>query len=278
MFFLFLCIFFLILFSEAFGYKIFLISLPDNYGKPDKEKILYIGASEPAYGIIYDLKLPKSLVVKYFNGTEERLVLTKTFFFDPALNARRVGYLARFIPKTRGDYNLCLESEEILLRDNTLGKFFVKTPFHVFLERGWDRVCGFDLEIRPYTRPYGFRKHGVFWGQVWYKKKPLDKGIVEVENFSPVFLRLEDLPKDSYGEINYPYLKKTTKLSKNGFFVVSFETPGWWVVSVKVQAGEKLYGNQKFPYFLVHHFWIFVFPEKEPLQTYEYFVPFSKGK
>lgn len=274
--FLFACFFFLPL--KCYGYKVFLISLPDNYGNPNKEKIFYIGASEPAYGLIYDLKSPERMWVKFFNGTEEKLVIKKTYFIDPALNTKRVGYTTSFIPKNRGDYNLCLESEITLLRDNTLAKFLVKTPFHVVLEKGWDRTCDFDLEIRPYTRPYGFRKNGVFWGQVWYKKKPLDQGIVEVEHFSPTFLREEELPRDSYGEINYPYLRKSTKLAKNGFFVVSLENPGWWVITVKVRAGERFYGNQKFPYFLVHHLWIFVFPEKQNLETYEYFIPSTQRK
>lgn len=262
--------------GTSFGYQVFLISLPDNYGALKKEKIFYVGAAEPAFGLILDLKTPKNLYILLPNGTTEKPTFLKTEFFDRSLNTKRVGYKFKFSPSNEGDHLLCLESDYTLLRDKTVGKFLVKTPFHVVKETYQKNLCNFDLEIKPYTRPYGFKKHGVFWGQVWYQNKPLSSGEIEVEYFSPVFLREEDLPKDSYGQINYPYLKNKVRLSKNGFFVVSFEHPGWWVITVKVRSGEKTYGNQKYPLYLIHHLWIYVFSDKKEQNTYEYFEPYSK--
>ena len=268
---LFILIFLFLIIPSCFAYKLFTISLPDNYGLVEKEKTFYIGAGEPAFGLIYDLKPPAKAFLLFPDGTTRKLPLLKTEFIDKALNTKRLGYTGKVVPKIKGDYYVCVESDYTLLQSNVLGKFLVKTPFHVSIEKSWDSLCGFDLEIKPFTRPYGFREKAVFWGQVWYKNKPLDNGTVEVEKFSPDFLRQEDLPKDSYGKVNYPYLKKITKLTKNGFFIVSLEEPGWWVITVKVKDGKKFYGNNLYPVELIHLFWVYVFPSHQDLPKYEYF-------
>ncbi len=271
MFFIFLFIFFILNPYLSFAYEVFSISVPDNYGLTGKEKVFYIGAGEPAFGLIYDLKPPEKVFLLSPNGTFNKLTLLREEFIDKALNTKRIGYKIKIIPKIKGDYYICIESDYTLTKDGILNKFLVKTPFHVGIEKGWDNFCGFDLEIKPYTRPYGFRKNGIFWGQVFYKNKPLENGTVEAERFSPVFLRLEDLPKDSYGEINYPYLKKTVKITKNGFFIMSLEEPGWWVLTVRVKNGKKFYANNIYPVELIHHFWIYVFGYKKEIPIYEYF-------
>jgi len=260
--------------TVAHGYKVFLISLPDDYGKPKVTKTFFAGAAAPAFGIIYNLKPPLKAFLVFPNGTTQKLALIKTQFFDQAFNVNRIGFKTPVYPTKKGDYYLCLKSDYVLLSNGTLAQFLVKTPFHVVTENGWENSCGFELEIKPYTRPYGFIAHGVFWGQVWFRGKPLDNGTVEVERFSPNFLTKEDLPKDSYGQINYPYLKSVTRLSKNGFFVVSFEKPGWWVITVKVPAGEKTYANQVYPLLIEHSFWVYVFPAQKKFPKYEYFYPF----
>jgi len=273
--FLVLCFFLFLSIKKGGCYKVFSICLPDNYGKINTAKKFYIGAGEPAFGIIYDLKPPLSAFIVYPNSVEKRTYLLKTQFFDQAFNMQRTGYTTSILPKSKGDYYLCIESDYVLLNNGTLMKFFVKTPFHVVEDKGWDNMCGFPLEIKPYTRPYGFVTHGVFWGQVWYRGMPLENGEVTVEKFSPSFLTKEELPKDSYGQINYPYLKKVTKLSKNGFFIVSFESPGWWVISVKVRSGERSYANQMYPLELEQLFWVYVFPQQNNFPKYEYFYPFK---
>jgi len=260
----FLFLIFLVFFtSSASAYKLFIISPSDNYGKIKKEKVFYIGGSEPAFGVIYDLKPPKKFFLLSPNNKQIKLTLFRTQYDDKALNVKRVGYKTQVIPEEKGDYYLCIESDYYLTRELKLRKSFAKVPFHVEVEKGWDNLCGFDLEIKPYTRPYGFNDRGIFWGQVLYQNKPLRNVIVEFEKFSPVFLSLEDLPKDSYGEINYPYLKKTVKTNKEGFFVVSLEEPGWWVVSVKKDSGTKSLGNFLYPFEIVNYFWIYVFPSKK---------------
>lgn len=266
--------FFLIIFilftSPTYAYKLFIITLPDNYGKVKKEKLFYIGRAEPAFGVIYDLKPPQKFFLLSPNNNQTKITLLRTEYEDKALNIKRIGYQIKLIPEEKGDYYICIESDYYLTRELKLTKSFAKVPFHVEVERNWDNMCGFDLEIKPYTRPYGFNNKGIFWGQVFYKGKPLEETIVEFERFSPVFLSLEELPKDSYGDINYPYLKKTVKTNKEGFFVVSLEEPGWWVITVKKEAGVKALGNNFYPLELVNHFWIYVFPSKEKRAGYNY--------
>jgi len=270
MIFFFILIFLALYISPVSGYKLFVITLPDNYGKLKNEKVFYIGAAEPAFGIIYDLKLPEKFFLLAPNNKQSKLTLIRTEYEDKALNVKRRGYKIRVIPKVKGDYYICIESDYSLTKESKLIKIFAKAPFHVEIEKGWDNLCGFDLEIKPYTRPYGFQEKGIFWGQVWYKNKPLENGTVEIERFSPIFLSLEDLPKDSYGEINYPYLRKTVKITKNGFFVISLEEPGWWVITIKKKAGIKAYGNNFYPLEIINHFWIYVYPSQEKYLKYEY--------
>jgi|UniRef100_A0A7V5K233 hypothetical protein len=270
MIFLFILIFLNFFASPSLAYKLFIISFPDNYGKTKKEKVFYVGAAEPAFGTIYDLKPPKKFFLLPPDKKPVKITLFRTKYEDKALNLERIGYKIQLSLEVKGDHYICIESDYYLTRDLKLIKSFAKVPFHVEIEKGWDNFCGFDLEIKPYTRPYGFSDKGIFWGQVLYNYKPLSNVIVEFERFSPVFLNLEDLPKDSYGEINYPYLKKTVKTNKDGFFVVSLEKPGWWVLTVKRGAGTKTFGNTSYPVEIASHFWIYVLSSKEENLKYNF--------
>jgi hypothetical protein len=266
----FILIFLNLFISPSLAYKLFIISFPDNYGKTKKEKVFYVGAAEPAFGTIYDLKPPKKFFLLPPDKKPVKITLFRTKYEDKALNLERIGYKIQLSLEVKGDHYICIESDYYLTRDLKLIKSFAKVPFHVEIEKGWDNFCGFDLEIKPYTRPYGFSDKGIFWGQVLYNYKPLSNVIVEFERFSPVFLNLEDLPKDSYGEINYPYLKKTVKTNKDGFFVVSLEKPGWWVLTVKRGAGTKTFGNTSYPVEIASHFWIYVLSSKEENLKYNF--------
>ncbi|MCD6548714.1 MAG: DUF4198 domain-containing protein [Thermodesulfobacterium sp.] len=267
---IFLFIFYILFTSSAKAYKLFIISFPDNYGKTKKEKIFYIGSAEPAFGIIYDLKPPENFFLLSPDNKKIKLTLLRTEYEDEAFNIKRIGYKTKVIPQEKGDYYICIESDYSLTKNFKLVKSFAKVPLHVEIEKGWDNSCGFELEIKPYTRPYGLSNKEIFWGQVLYKNRPLDNGTVEFERFSPVFLNLEDLPKDSYGEINYPYLKKTVKTNKDGFFVISLEEPGWWVLTIKKRSGVKALGNKFYPLELVNHLWLYIFPSKNNLSKFNY--------
>lgn len=264
--------FIFIFFVPALAYKVFLISPEENYGKINKEKVFYLGKIEPSFGILFDLKVPIQFFLLTPEKKREKIVLRRKDFKDSRSNTYKIGYEIKISPKEKGDYFICVETQPFLLPENKLRKVYVKTPWHVENEKNWDNLCGFELEIKPFTRPYGLKTGTIFWGQVWYKNQPLKEGFIEIEKLSPYFLTLEELPKNSFGDINYPLLKKTVKLSKNGFFVTNFEEPGWWLLSVKVAQGTKSYGNQVYPLEIMSEIWIYVFSsKKDTKETLEYF-------
>ncbi|MCS7278875.1 MAG: DUF4198 domain-containing protein [Thermodesulfobacteriaceae bacterium] len=273
---LFFLLFFFISFDCVLAYKIFLVSSEENYGKIGKEKNFYLGKVEPSFGILFDLKVPSEFFLLTPQKKREKITLLRREFKDPRTNVNKIGYELKLIPKEKGDHLICVETQPFLIPENKLRKAYLKTSWHVELEKGWDHLCGFELEIKPFTRPYGLKTGEIFWGQVWYKNQPLKEGVIEVEKFSPHFLTLEELPKDSFGDINYPLLKKKIRLAKNGFFVVNFEEPGWWVISIKVNRGTQFYGNQNYPLEIMTELWLYIFPSKrEAKETLEYFFPKS---
>lgn len=76
----------------------------------------------------------------------------------------RIDYQTEIIPEHKGDYYICIKGGFVLDRKGKLLKHFSKTPFHVEIERKWNNLCEFDLEIKPQIRPYRFRKHNIFFG------------------------------------------------------------------------------------------------------------------
>jgi len=164
MIFLFILIFLNFFVSPSLAYKLFIISFPDNYGKTKKEKIFYVGAAEPAFGIIYDLKPPKKFFLLPPDNKPVKVTLFRTKYEDKALNLERIGYKIQLSLENKGDHYICIESDYFLTENLKLTKSFAKVPLHVEIEKGWDNFCGFNLEIKPYTRPYGFNNRGIFWG------------------------------------------------------------------------------------------------------------------
>ncbi len=244
-----------------FSALIFISSPSDNYARYKKEKIIYLGYAEPAFGVLYDLKPPLKSFLIDPDGNKTKLTLFRKLLFDEALNMERIGYKINFIPRKKGDYVLCIQGNYYLNPQYKVVQQFAKAYFHVEIEKGWHNTCGFPLEIVPYTRPYGIEEGGILWGKVLYYGKALENGTVKAELLSPNFIPWQRLPRDAEGEVNYPILRKEVKLSQDGDFVINFEKPGWWVIYTAMPRGLKTYGNQKYPFFLRSLLWIYVFPE-----------------
>lgn len=245
-------------FSHSLGAKLILYTDNDSYGRRGETKVWYIALGEPAFSNFLDLKPPAQFFLLTPKGDREKLSLLRREFFDPWFNQKRIGYETRILPEENGDYLLCLEGEDILTVRGTLQKPTAKAVFHVYEEKGWNRLCGFELEIKPLTRPYGLRAGALFWGQVLYFGEPVSDVEIEVERLR-VKLNPMALPRDSTGEINVPVLRKTTKVDERGHFVVNFEEEGWWSVNVRLPRGVKTFGNQQFSYELLTSLWIYVF-------------------
>lgn len=251
----------------SFANKIILFTDNDSFGKIDQEKKWYIAFGEPAFANFYDFKVPNQFFMITPKGEKERLVLFRRELFDPWSNQPRIAFETKILPKESGDYLLCIEGEH-LLGKRAIVKSMVKTIFHVQREDNWDKPCGFELEIKPFTRPYGLGIKSLFWGQVLFNGEPFTNGTIVIERLRSK-LNPKALPLDSTQEINYPLLQKTTRLDERGYFFVNFEEEGWWLISVTTERGIKLYGNQNYPYFLSAGLWIHVsdYPKTKKLPT-----------
>ena len=267
-------LFFLFLPNKSFAQKLILFT-PDEkkpsvhsqvkgvdnpYGKVKAEKIFTVAYGQPAFANFLDFAPPERAFLLTQNGSV-RLTPLRKEIFDPWFNKPRIAYSLALKPDLPGDYILCIETKNMIEPGDVVRKHFAKTVFHVEKEKGWDRLCGFDLEIKPYTRPYGLVSNVVFWGRVLYQGEPISEGTITVERLR--VKPLEKLPKLRTGEINFPVLQKTTLLREDGSFFVSFEEEGWWVVSFTLRRGVITYGNQEYPFELSTHLWVYVFPQEE---------------
>lgn len=269
-----LIILFLLSPTLTYANKIILYSERDAFGKVNQEKSWVIAYGEPAVANFYDLKLPLNFFTITPNATKEKVTLFRRELYDPWFNQPRIAYETKILPKEQGDYLICLEGENFLGKRG-IGKFLVKTIFHVEKESTWDNLCGFELEIKPFTRPYGLRENSLFWGQVLLDGEPLENGTVTVERLRTK-LNPKFLPYASTKEINLPLLQKTTRLDKRGYFWVNFEEEGWWLISLSFERGLKMYANQYYPYYLIAQLWIYI--ANLPPETKIYKSPPSKNK
>ncbi len=269
-----LLLFLLLLVNQSFAQKPIIYSSPkkgpldtaqvekvDNpYGKVKVEKVFTVAYGQPAFANFLDFAPPERAFLLTQNGSIRLNPLRKEVF-DPWFNKPRIAYSLALNPDLPGDYILCIETKNTIEPGDVVRKHFAKTVFHVEREKGWDRLCGFDLEIKPYTRPYGLTAGVVFWGRVLYQGEPISEGAITVERLR--VKPLEKLPKFGTGEINYPVLQKTTLIREDGSFFVSFEEEGWWVVSFNLRRGVITYGNHEYPFEISTHLWVYVFPQGE---------------
>mgnify|MGYP001772975218 CR=1 FL=1 len=256
---------------QALAQKLILYTDNDSYGRMNQEKTWIIGYGEPAYANFFDTRVPARFFLKTPEGKDEKLTLLRRELFDPWFNQKRIAFETKITPKVKGDFLLCIEGEDTLAGRGILLKDYAKALFHVEKEGPWDSMCAFELEIRPFTRPYGLQRGALFWGQVLYQGEPVVNGTIEAERLR-LKLNPQALPLDSTREVNYPIFKKQTRLDDRGYFFVNFEEEGWWVLSVSLPRGTKAYGNQRYPYELRSHLWLYVYSQggterKGPLKT-----------
>ncbi|MCS7150373.1 MAG: DUF4198 domain-containing protein [Caldimicrobium sp.] len=255
--------------SQTFANKLILYTDNDSYGKVNQNKTWYLALGEPAFANFADIKVPSNFFLLGPAGKKEKLTLLRKELFDPWFNQRRIAYETKLSVSEPGDYILCIEGEDYLIGRGKIVKPFAKAVFHVERELNWDKPCGFDLEIKSFTRPYGLQPGALLWGQALYQGEPLSSGEIEAERLR-LKLNPQALPKDSTGEVNLPIFKKRVKLDDRGYFYVNFEEEGWWVITVSLPRGTKTFGNQNYPLELQSHLWIYVhssIEKKRPKKT-----------
>jgi len=135
------------------------------YGKPGETVKWQYFWGHPFEMIIYDAEPPK-----FFMATPEEKKDNVTFkeitLKDQASGKDRKAFEVEYKPAGPGDYYLCLESPPYFIAEEKLfWQDFVKEPWHVMAEKGWDQAVDLPVEIIPLTRPYGWPAGSVFKGK-----------------------------------------------------------------------------------------------------------------
>lgn len=141
----------------------------------------------------------------------------------------------KFTAEKEGDYVLSVRSlfsEPPQRRIEDYAKLIVHVRGG---QLGWERVLGDPLEIVPLTRPYGLPVGATFRGRVLEHKNPLVDGTVEAETYAH-----EDARRPFPELAEYRRWEKT---DPNGCFSVTFDQPGWWLLSCATDGGPGQQGG-----------------------------------
>lgn len=103
------------------------------------------------------------------------------------------------------------------------------------LQKGWDDPVGFEIEIVPLTRPYGFWTGNIFTGRVLAKGKPVPNAEIEVE-----YLNESSESKGAIKPPSDPYVTQVVKTDANGVFSYAMPRAGWWGFAALKDAPFKL--------------------------------------
>lgn len=230
------------------------------YGKPGETVTWQYFWGHPYEMIIYDAEEPKFFVVGP-EGRKEPVIVKEVKLKDQESGQERRAYEVEYKPAAPGDYFLCLEGRPYFIPEEKLfWQDFVKEPWHVMAEKGWDRKVGLEVEIVPLTRPYGWPAGSVFKAQALFKGKPLKGETVEIEKFNGFFVPKDKLPQDRFGEENVPLITRVVKTDAQGYLTVSLDSPGWWVISVSCRDGKKIHEGQAHPVEKRGCLWVYMEP------------------
>jgi len=99
------------------------------------------------------------------------------------------------------------------------------------VERGWDAMVGFKVEIEPLVRPYGLWTGTTFRGIVKKDGKPVPFEQIEVEYYNA--LGRVKPPNDAF-------ITQVIKADSGGTFSYSMPKAGWWGFAALVDGQEKM--------------------------------------
>ena len=235
------------------------------YGKPGEVVTWKYFWGHPFEMIVYDALPPKFFMVTP-QGKKDKVTMKEITLQDQASGKARKAFEVEYKPAGPGDYYLCLESPPYFIpEEKVFWQDFVKEPWHVMAEKGWDRTVGLPIEIIPLTRPYGWPAGSVFKGKAVAKKRALTRTTVEIEKFNGFYVPQDKLPKDRLGEENAPLITRTTKTDRQGYFVCTLDSPGWWILSVSAPGGKKVHERKTYPLEMRGYLWVYVEPAPAPL-------------
>lgn len=99
------------------------------------------------------------------------------------------------------------------------------------VEKGWDAMVGFPVEIEPLVRPYGLWTGNTFRGIVKHRGRPVP------------FARLEVEYLNEGGRVKTPndaFVTQVIKADASGVFSYSMPRAGWWGFAALVAGDEKM--------------------------------------
>jgi len=229
-------------------------------GKPGEPVQWQYFWGHPFEMIIYDAEEPKFFMVGP-EGKKEQVVRKEIKLKDMASGQERRAYELEYKPAAPGDYYLCLEAPPYFITEERIyWQDFVKEPWHVMAEKGWDQKVGLEVEIVPLTRPYGWPAGSVFKGQALFHGRPLKGETVEIEKFNGFFVSPDKLPKNRFGEENTPLITRTVKTDALGYLTCTLDSPGWWVIAVGHRHGKKTHEGKAYPVEKRGYLWVYVEP------------------
>jgi cobalt/nickel transport protein len=230
------------------------------YGKPGEVARWRYFWGHPYEMIIYDAQ-PPQFFIQTPQGKQEAVTVKELGLKDEESGKVRRAYEVAYKPAAPGDYYLCLKGPPYFIPEEKLfWQDYVKEPWHVMAQKGWDKPVGLEVELVPLTRPYGWPGGSVFQAQALFKGKPLKGVVVEIEKFNGVFVPKDKLPKDRYGEENTPLITRTVKTDGQGYFTCTLDSPGWWVMAVSHLDGNLTRGGKSYPVEKRGCLWVYMEP------------------
>ncbi len=231
---------------------------PGCFGQKGEAAAWTLFWGHPAEMLVDDAPTPR-MWARGPDGRKEPAALRENRLRDGESGQERRAFEAAFTPAAPGDYYLVLESPPVFIpEDKVFIRDWVKSIYHVEVERGWDDTLGLEVEIVPLTRPYGWPAGVAFRGKAVFKNGPLTRAVVEVEPLSGVPVPPERRPRDRFGRENSPLLTRTAKTDLNGYFTVTLDRPGWWVITVSRAEGTLTREGRAYPVHKRASLWVHV--------------------
>jgi len=182
----------------------------------------------------FDVRPPQAVLVYYPQRRRPReLTDAVTETGSDALRA----YDVVFTPPKPGDYVLSWRCGIFSEPPQRQVDDYAKLILHARGGQvGWDRAIGDPLEIVPLTRPYGLPVGATFRGQVLENGLPMQDGVVEAETYA------ERIPEPLPELMEY---RRAERTDPSGCFAVTFDEPGWWLLSVATDGGPGQQGGAR---------------------------------
>lgn len=229
-------------------YHVFWPKTPGCYGKPGQTAVWTHFWGHPFEMRLDDPPAVPKFAIRLPGGKKEPVLVKEIRLTDQESGRECGAFEAAFTPGVAGDYYLTLESPPAFIpEENLFCQDFVKGVFHVMAEKGWDERLGLEMEIIPLTRPYGWPAGTTFTAKALFKGNALKLAPVEVEKFSGFFVEPGQRPKDRFGYENAPLITRTAKTDANGYFAVTLDSPGWWLITVSRQDGKITREGEAYP-------------------------------